>query len=305
MDLTPSNPVSTRRQLLARAAIAFAAGSQGLAGRAAAATDRESRATRASRSLDPRSPADLAYIAQKVRFRLDEGLVFAWLFGTKYGQVGPVLTPLLNIESGAISRVRHHAEGFAITTWERTFYTAIEDETPLRTWRNPYTQQEIPIRRGPSGPSTVLYRPDGSRVVDAQIGGAALEANTITRLIRISGDHVWISNDTNAIVTRQGDNNGRFQVTEWSTLHASLAKIADPATHSVDAEVSLQEVTSWAAWMNMGDRPGVVTSRGVGRKVLAFDQMPDSWTRLLAEHHPEIAHQPELALDAVAKPFEQ
>ena len=254
---------------------------------------------------DPYTEAGLATMARKARYRLDEGLVFAWLFGTKYGQVDTGLRPLLNIESGAISRIENTSDGYAVTTWERTFYTALEDQTLLREWRNPYTGEVAPIRRGPSGPSTVHFLRDGTRVTPTELGGASLKAHTTTRLLRVDGDHVWLTNDSEAVVTRPFSNTAPFQVTEWSILHAHLSELLDPRTQIVEAEVNLQEVTSWPAWMNMGERPGAVTSRGVGRKVIRFESMPKKWRHLLAEHHPDIARRPELAVQAQSAPFGQ
>ena len=34
---------------------------------------------------------------RKLRYRADEGLVFWWLKGTKYGQVGPELKPIFDM----------------------------------------------------------------------------------------------------------------------------------------------------------------------------------------------------------------
>ncbi len=52
-------------------------------------------ATARDRRLDPRDSADLATIIRKMRFRMDDGFIFNWLSGTKYGQVGSTLVPLM------------------------------------------------------------------------------------------------------------------------------------------------------------------------------------------------------------------
>ena len=134
----------SRRRLLVRSATLAAVG---VAGPATAANVAPTTA-----NASPYTPDGLARIARKVRFRLDEGLVFAWIFGTKYGQVEAELRPLLNFEAGAISRVRNTPEGFAVTTWERTFYAALQDDEPRRIWRTPYTGADIPTHGGASGP---------------------------------------------------------------------------------------------------------------------------------------------------------
>ena len=261
-------------------------------------------ATARDRRLDPRDSADLATIIRKMRFRMDDGLIFNWLSGTKYGQVGSTLVPLMNMEVGGISRIRNVADGFDVTSLERTFYTDIDTGRPLTRWRNPYTGEDIDIARGPVGPTTVRYLNTGDRVLPDTVGGAKFSGSSITRLVSAVDDDVWIANDAHVRLTR-GASAGTFEVHEWSTSHARLTELSDRRVMSVRAEIYLQEITSWALWMKMGDRPGTVTSRGVGRKVLAYGEMPGSWRSLMETSHPDIARDPQAALDRQANRFEQ
>lgn len=278
---------------------ALASGLCLIAGRAVA-----SQGKPAFRRLDPNDARDFLVISRKMRFRMDDGLVFNWLFGTKYGQFGTELVPLLNMESGSISRVRNVPQGYDVTTLERTFYLDLKQGRPLTHWRNPYTGENIAIGRGPVGPTTVRYLTDGTRVLPDQIGGAKFEGTSVTRLVSVAGDDVWITNDAHVRLDRDGTT-GTFEINEWSISHGRLSELSDPDVTAVRAEVNLQEVTNWAAWMKMGTRAGVVTSRGVGRKVLGYDEMREQWRALMAEAHPDIARDPAAAVDRPQNRFEQ
>jgi hypothetical protein len=57
--------------------------------------------------------------------------------------------------------------------------------------------------------------------------------------------------------------------------------------------------------MNMGDRPGSLTSRLVGRKVRRYADLPESWRARLAQLAPDIAADPVAALDRPAAKFDR
>lgn len=255
--------------------------------------------------LDPHQAEDFALISRKVRFRTDDGLTFAWLFGTKYGQVGGELRPLMNMEAGSISRVRNTANGFEVTALERTFYTDLTTRKRLTKWVNPYTGETIPITRGPVGPTTVRYRADGTRELPTEFGGAKFEGRSDTLLVSAVGDDIWISNDSTVKLTRDNGAGNAFHVTEWSISHARLSEVSPASVRGVESRIHLQEVTSWPIWMRMGEQPGVVTSRGVGIKVLEFERLPATWREMLAQTNPEIARDPARALDRPPARFEQ
>lgn len=254
--------------------------------------------------LDPHDSADLAMIIRKMRFRIDDGFIYNWLSGTKYGQTGSTLVPLMNMEVGGISRIRNVADGFDVTSLERTFYTDLDTGRPLKRWQNPYTGEDIEIARGPVGPTTVRYLNTGARVLPDTVGGAKLSGSSVTRLVSAVDDDVWIANDAHVSLAR-GASEGTFEIHEWSTSHARLSELSDRRVMTVRAEVHLQEITSWASWMRMGDRPGTVTSRGVGCKVLSYDEMPSTWRALMEEAHPDIAREPHSAVDRQVNRFEQ
>ena len=65
------------------------------------------------------------------------------------------------------------------------------------------------------------------------------------------------------------------------------------------------EVTGWQRWMNMGDRPGNLTSRLTGRKVRRYEDLPQRWREHLAAVAPKIAADPIAALDGPAARFDR
>ena len=65
------------------------------------------------------SNVDSRTLYRKLHYRLDDGVVFWWLQGPKYGQVGTVLTPLYQANIGTFQRIRHLDDGgFELTALE-------------------------------------------------------------------------------------------------------------------------------------------------------------------------------------------
>jgi hypothetical protein len=248
---------------------------------------------------------DPVKLYRKLHFRSDDGLAFWWLQGPKIGQVGATLTPLFTNSVGTIQRVRQLPDGgFEVTQLEMVFAFDISTGAPLTEWRNPYTGESLPIRFRPLGPTIIRYRPDNSRVLPTEIGGAPLESRATTHPPLIVGDDVFVRDESIARVMSPGRTTP-FEVNDIATYHGSLANLADPAVTMGEATVFFAEVTGWQRWMNMGDRPGSLTSRLVGRKVRRYADLPESWRARLAQLAPDIAADPVAALDRPAAKFDR
>lgn len=240
---------------------------------------------------------------RKLRFRTDPGLVFWWLQGVKYGQVGTTLTPLYTNLVGTIQRIVPTDDGgFDMTMLEMVIILDVDGHAPLSEWTNPYTGEVLPVSFRPVGPTTVRYRADDSRVAPKELGGARLESEASIHPPVIVGDDVFMSEVIRARVYRP-EREAPFEVNDMSHYHGSLSELINPDITMASATVSFAEVTGWQSWMKMGSQPGNLTSRTFGRKVSSFDMMPEKWRILLAEKAPEIAADPAASLNKPAAEF--
>jgi hypothetical protein len=268
-----------------------------LLGAAAGALVVPAAAASTSSSLAPRAAPDPVALYRKLRFRTDDGVIFWWLQGPKIGQVGATLTPLYENSVGTIQRIRHLEDGgFELTQLEMVLNLDLETGEPLQSWKNPYTGETLPVRFNPLGPSKAIYRRDNSRVRPTEIGGAPLESSGTIHAPIIVGDDVFIRDESIARVFTPGRKTP-FEVNDIAVYHGSLANLIDPAVTVGDATVFFAEVTGWQRWMNMGERPGTLTSRLAGRKVRRYEDLPQAWREQLAKVAPQIAADPVGALD--------
>ena len=253
----------------------------------------------------PAPAPDPVTLYRKLHLRTDDGLLFWWLQGPKFGQVGATLTPLFTSSIGTIQRVRVRPDGgFDLTQLELILLFDIETGRPLDRWRNPYTGESIPVAFAPVGPVTTRYRRDNSRDLPTDIGGTPLESTATTYPPIIVGDDVFQRDEAVARVFTPGRATP-FVVNDIAIYHGSLANLADPAVTMGEATVSFAEVTDWQRWMRMGDLQGTLTSRLSGRKLRRYEDLPAAWRARLAEVAPRIAADPVGALDGPAPRFER
>ena len=274
-------------------------------------TRREAAMAGALAGLRVLSPAyavepDVAVLYKKLRYRADDGVLFWWLDGTKFGQVGADIKPLFGMKVGTIARVRNQPDGtFTVTTLEVVFYTDLASGAFLREWRNPYTNQTIPVSHAPLGPTTMRHGKDGMPIRNTMLGGNRIAARTDVHPLVIKGDDVWLAHDSTASVERDGGASPPFLVNDWSTYLGKLSDLRDQAKPVGEATVYLQEATGWARWMQMDGQPGNQVARAIGRKVVRFEDMPADWRKLLTEIDPHIARDPIAALDTPEAKFDR
>ena len=189
-----------------------------------------------------------------------------------------------------------------MTMLEMAIKLDVDGNKPLSEWKNPYTNEVLPVTFSPVGPTTVMYRANNSRVFPEELGGSRLESEAQILPPVIVGDDVFMSEIVRARVYRP-EREQPFEVNDMSQYHGSLTELTDSRVTMASTTVSFAEVTGWQSWMKMGERGGNLTSRTFGRKVSCFDMMPEKWRNLLAEKAPHIAADPEASLDMPAEEF--
>jgi hypothetical protein len=233
-------------------------------------------------TLDLRKPQDAWQIHRKLQFRTDSGLVFWWIRGPSFGQVGAELTPLYELNFGTVQRVMQRADGgFDVTQLELAFRTDLETGQPLKALRNPYTGESVPIEFNPVGPTVIRYSRDNVPVVPTEIGGSKLLFEAVPSRPFVVGDTIYYRYRAQSRVITVGA--ADRVINDISTFSGSARDALDPTVTWVDAKLQSSDVTGWPRWMKMGDRPGGATLRGVGGKVRRFADMPPDWLAMLRE----------------------
>jgi hypothetical protein len=256
-----------------------------------------------ARAGTPDPDPNLLY--RKLRYRTDDGPVFWWLNGPKFGVVETELTRLWTMEVGTISRVMQRDDGgFDTLSLEISFLTDPVTGVRLESFQNPYTGETLPVRLTPVGPTLTRYDANGERAFPTMIGGAPVTTTARRTAPMMVGDDVYVRDEVTARVMSPGRSRP-FVVNDISIYQGSLRDLADPATSFGAARVVFAEVTGWQQWLRMGERAGSMTSRTVGAKVARYEDLPERWRTMVADALPEIARDPLGALEKPAYRFER
>ena len=233
---------------------------------------------------------------QKMRFALDDKLVFWWMRATKYGLVDSEVKPLYGMEIGNIAQVTQvDSVSFTAKTLEIVYATNEETGELLEEWLNPYTGAVRPMQHIPIGPNTLHHTIDGPEL-PTELPGAKLEATAEFGPMWFEGDSVWVRDDTAALVTQLDGKSTPFRVYDWPTYQSLVAEVQDPELQSARCNITFTAVSDWQRWMGMQGQPGNLLSRASGQKTRDFAELPARFRRLLEENHPFIAENPEKAL---------
>ncbi|MET0238326.1 MAG: DUF1838 family protein [Sphingobium sp.] len=248
------------------------------------------------RLLDPANPDDARLIYRKLRYRTDSGLLFSWIKGPYMAAIAGDLIPMYAINLGSFQRVTQHADGsFDLVDLEISFRTDVDTGERLSSFRNPVTGETVPVVARPQGPNRLHVSRENEIQISDLPGGPHFDHVHYPVRPFISGRDMVIRDRSHARVTAA--DGGISMLNEVSTISAPAAIVLDPATTSVETRVQSNDVRSWPAWLNMGDRPGHLALFGNGGKVKRFEDLPGDWLQMLKEVFPAIAADPIAALD--------
>ena len=245
--------------------------------------------------LDDKKQLGLAF--RKLHYSLDDSVTFWWMRGTRYGVVDSVATPFWDMYIGSWFKTRDLDEGsYEVTMANVNFYTPPNSTELLEDFHNPYTGENVPVKyTTPKKPWRTVMGPEGgSAFGSSDRPGMTTTKSTTAGPGWIEGDEVFIRGDMFMYAEPQDPSSGikPFRVNDWSTYVGKLADVASPAVTNAPATQHFNDILTWPKWLQMGDQPGSYFSRCFGRKVFAYEQMPQTWRRQLENTMPDIAKDP-------------
>ena len=240
----------------------------------------------------------------KLRGSLDGKIAIWWMRGPRYGvTLGAEVTPLFDNLVTSFQRFARRADGnFDVTMVELSYYADIKTGEWLHRWRNPYTGEQNDIEHIVFGPITSVLTPHAATppvsTPPVSTPGVHLEVKPRIGIIAQEGDDVWVGEDVSAIIRPDQPERTVYHGNDLATYHGSAQQLRDAKRQSVDATIHYQSATNWRTWMKMGDRPGYLMARGMGRKVWQTQHLPDALLRIARLAHPQIIADPVAALSA-------
>jgi hypothetical protein len=248
--------------------------------------------------LDPSNPDHALLMYRKLAHTTDDSVVYWWAHLDRFGQVDGELIPFWRVHVSALITTRDVGDSgaYEANAISLVSYTDIETGEFLETFRNPLTGAENRVNYFPATPRATLYTRDGPQVKPPPRPGYTIRSSHPLVAV-VEGQDVWaMSDDMTRFQPESADAGPLFQVSDLNTYHGRLDDVANPEIASAPATWDFNDILTWPPWLEMGDRPGYYVSRGYGRKVFSFDDMPDETLALVRKRFPDIYKDPEGAL---------
>jgi hypothetical protein len=232
--------------------------------------------------LNPNKPADVIRIDRKFNCSTIDGKnALYWWHGRVYSRVPGERDRLLFNVHGFNARAckgfndATRGVGYRSVSREMLIYTDPATGQVLRTWKNPWTNEELEVLHVANDPvnmrePTYAIGNDGKPRSGASLGfsydGRALSGGGAARLFYknpLGGDY-------------QENIGGWYHAMEFSTNEIPVDDLLDAAKDTVhDRVLTWVRISKFLPWMKMGDRPGVVVFHTAGTRMSGWDDVPD------------------------------
>ena len=239
--------------------------------------------------LNLNDPVDLAFARQKVIGSVAEEQMHSFLRFHFYGQVpGEKARRLLSLNNYIIDYWTPVERGtYQLKHYEVGYYTEFDSDTPIESWVNPYTQEELEVFHFVLGPINREYSPD--TVLAPGLAPVPLTSHEMGERFVVSTEA--ISQIPNLFKPDEWPKYSSGDVVNWlslQTLSALMDDVRNPDINSAPANIHLQNFVSWSSWMKMGGYPGGTTARAFGTEISGFDALPPKVLKGFQDYTPEI-----------------
>jgi hypothetical protein len=252
----------TRRELVA--SMALAAGGVATLGGCASATATAESKLKERRELDLSNPEEAVKAYAKIVGSLSRQRLFLQYYGEIYSIVpGEVQRPLFQLKGLVRADWRPNDDGsYYYENYDHGLFCDFESGEVLSSYKNPFTGEINTPLHYKSGPAA------------STLGLGEGQENPVKKDWRITGDQIFVSDSrlnsfTNPVSPEKWGKASTGEKVHYSYLSTYLANtddVADPTIDTVNSDHTWTFVTNYPAWMMVGDMPGNVMWRWIGKK---------------------------------------
>lgn len=243
--------------------------------------------------LDPNNSSDALAMSRKIVCTMTDGEPATyWWHGEAFSRrMGEADIHLFDVQGMNVRTCvkTTDGEGFNLISRELLFYVDKNTGEVLKTWKNPWTGEEVEVLHVANDPVNSKFRAAGRDGKPYRWDGT------------ISGDSWWQTATVplfypNPLASQyQKEIGGTYHATEMFNFFGDSASLRDRAANSADnVTVGWVRFSDWLPWMMMAGREGVIYFHTAGRKLDSWDELPKIIKDEVAAHYPEYTSPPPL-----------
>ena len=238
----------------------------------------------------------------KVRARLDGAPAAFWYTSHAIGQPAGAPPRLLFAHEGvSFQRIRVLPDRSLEAVFADCSYV-LDPQTRevIDAFDNPYTQKiNRPRHQRPMVSPMLKITPEQALNTSFTFPPTVFRDMRVRAPI-VNGDTVWFNDDILFYKPAGLEDaelpdflpKGAMAQTELVTYRAPLRDVQNPALVSAAATLSITAHIPWSRWLDMGDQPGSILSRHMGRKLASLDEVPQWLRHRLANDFPDYLTNP-------------
>ena len=229
--------------------------------------------------LDLNNPNDAMKANRKITSSLkdDESCYYYWqgnVFSRVPGEKDRLLFKYIAMNTRASTTIVDSTKGYGWrhVSRELLFYQDPKTGEILKTWKNPWTGQDVDVIH-------IANDPVNGRGPSFALGA---DGKTPFKLGGFEKDGYWFQlNEVPLFYTNplggdyQDEVGGTYQAMEIFQTMTPMSELLDATKDKTENSlIAWSRVSKWLPWFKMGDRPGQMIFTGIGKKVKSFEDYP-------------------------------
>lgn len=242
-------------------------------------------------------PYDWLAAYAKTRARLDGGRAAFWYTSHSISQPENSPPQLLFVHEGvSFHQIRFLPDRSLEAVFSDCSYVLDPDTRKVMTsFNNPYTKAvNQPHHQQAMVAPTLRITPEQAINTSFNFPPAVFRDMRV-RPPTVNGDTIWFNDDILFYKPAGLDEEGlpdflpegAMAQTELVTYRAKLSDVQNPNLVSAPATISISANIPWSRWLDMGDRPGGIFTRYMGRKLDNLGEVPQWLRRRITRDYPD------------------
>lgn len=219
-------------------------------------------------------PAERLHTMIRIMGRTDGGVAIRHSDGVLSAIIDQATTQILGISQQVFTRHRLNDDGsFDAVYLELVYFSDLQTGSVLETWNNPYTGKAVVVPTQVLGPTRIKIPLSLNVINEPYPMEGIVNTHWLEPRPSLGGDAIF-NERIDSYVPPMTEGGAPLKFHEVFSFRAPLAALADKSLAHVPATVDKVNVISWRPWMEMGNIDGVTMSRGAGRVVSDYDEVP-------------------------------